>query len=49
MNETESALRQALLDWAAVGEFDDSPYSGAAKDAYNDAAAKIQQQWDSQE
>lgn len=48
MNETESARRQALLDWAAVGEFNDAQYSGDAKQAYNNEAARIERHWDNQ-
>jgi hypothetical protein len=46
MTEIEAAKRQAWLDWTLTGEFDDSPYSGDAKQAYNDEAVRIQRYWD---
>jgi hypothetical protein len=46
--DIESARRQAWLDWTLTGEFNDSPYLGAAKQAYNDEAVRIQRYWDKQ-
>ena len=48
MAEIEAAKRQAWLDWSRVGEFNDAPFSGDAKQAYNDEAARIERQWDNQ-
>lgn len=44
----ESAKRQACIDWTLTGEFNDSPYSGDAKQAYNNEAARIERHWDNQ-
>lgn len=44
----ESAKRQAWIDWATVGEFNSSQYSGDARQAYNEEAARIQREWDRQ-
>ena len=37
---------KAQIDWATVGEFNSSQYTGDAKKAYNEAAAQIEQQWE---
>jgi hypothetical protein len=48
MADIEAAKRQAWLDWTLTGEFNDSPYSGDAKQAYNNEAVRIQKYWDNQ-
>ncbi len=48
MEDIEAAKRQAWLDWTLTGEFNDSTYSGDAKQAYNNEAVRIQKYWDNQ-
>jgi hypothetical protein len=48
MAEIEAAKRQAWIDWTLTGEFNDTPYSGDAKQAYNNEAARIERHWDNQ-
>ncbi|UNY40246.1 hypothetical protein KLEP174_gp69 [Pseudomonas phage vB_PcuM_ KLEP17-4] len=48
MNDIEAAKRQAWLDWSTTGEFNSSRYSGDARQAYNEEAARIERHWDNQ-
>lgn len=49
MNTEQQARMAAQIDWATTGEFNADQYTGEAKDAYADEAAKIERQWDNQE
>lgn len=49
MSEEQRARMKAQIDWATTGEFNSDQYTGEAKQAYNQEAAKIMQQWDNQE
>lgn len=48
MAEIEAAKRQARIDWTLTCEFNDAQYSGDAKQAYNNEAARIERHWDNQ-
>ena len=48
MTIEQQARMAAQIDWATTGEFSADKYTGEARQAYADEAAKIQRQWDNQ-
>ncbi|SFY33041.1 hypothetical protein SAMN04244547_05139 [Azotobacter vinelandii] len=45
---TTSPRMAAQLDWRSTGEFRPEPWQGEQRKEYEDEAARIQRQWDSQ-
>lgn len=48
MTAEQKARMKAQIDWATTGEFNTDQYTGEARQAYVDEAAKIVRQWDNQ-
>lgn len=48
MTTERQARMAAQIDWATTGEFKSDQYTGEARKAYADEAAKIERQWDNQ-
>lgn len=44
-----NAAAQAMLDWATLGEFRPEQFEGDDRKAYNEAAKRIERQWDNEE